>query len=528
MSKQPILENTERVSGREALQKNTAAALALAGAVRSTLGPLGLDKLLIDDEGRTLVTNDGVTVLESAKVEHPVAKMIIDASSTQDRVVRDGTTSTVLLCAEMLRNAWHLVSQGVHPSTIARGYALAQDHAVDALDDLIVEADIIKAVNTSISGKLNQGMQVHLSELALKAANVIFNDEKKADPTRIKVIQQIGGKMTDSKLISGLAIAKSCIHPQMVTNRGPGNILLIDGGIERKKPSFDAKIKISSTGMLDAFREVEVASVMKQIDSIKDLDVDLVICRDGVDDEARQALKDAGILAYRRVEKADLDLLALATGASLIYDVNRAVKADRGTFMATSEDISGGVNHWILEGEDGGATFIAKGSTPDIADEVERCFADAVGVACQLLEDSSLVPGAGATQVALARGLRRYAESIPGREQLAIEAWADALEVIPRTLAENAGMDPTDSLLELTASQSKDGINIGLDLIARKSTDVVSAGILDPVSVIRQSISGANEATISVLRIDDVLWAQQDPQVPDEVQERLDASNQFA
>lgn len=524
MSKQPILENTERVSGREALQKNTAAALALAGAVRSTLGPLGLDKLLIDDEGRTLVTNDGVTVLESAKVEHPVARMIIDASSTQDRVVRDGTTSTVLLCAEMLRNAWYLVSQGVHPSTIARGYSLAQEYSVKALDDLIVEADLINAVSTSISGKLNRDMQTHLSELALKAANMILNDEEKADPTRIKVIQQVGGKMTDSKLIAGLAIAKSCIHPQMVANRGPGNILLLDGGIERRKPSFDAKIKISSIGMLDAFREVELASVMKQIDSIKALGVDLIICRDGVDDEARQALKDAGILAYRRVEKPDLDLLALATGASLIHDVNRAVKADRGTFITTSEEITGGVNHWMLEGEDGGATFIAKGSTPDITDEVVRCFADAVGVACQLLEESSLVPGAGATQVALARGLRRYAESIPGREQLAIEAWADALEVIPRTLAENAGMDPTDSLLQLTAAQSKEGIHIGLDLIARESIDVVSAGILDPVSVIRQSIAGATEATISVLRIDDVLWAQQDPQVPEEVQERLDAA----
>jgi chaperonin GroEL (HSP60 family) len=280
--------------------------------------------------------------------------------------------------------------------------------------------------------------------------------------------------------------------------------------------------------MLDAFREVELASVMKQINSIKALDVDLIICRDGIDDEARQALKDAGILAYRRVEKPDLDLLALATGASLIHDVNRAVKADRGSFITTSEEITGGVNHWLLEGEDGGATFIAKGSTPDIANEVERCFADAVGVACQLLEESSLVPGAGATQVALARGLRRYAESIPGREQLAIEAWADALEVIPRTLAENAGMDPTDSLLQLTAAQSEEGSNVGLDLIAREPIDVVSAGILDPVSVIRQSIAGANEATISVLRIDDVLWAQQDPQVPDEVQERLDAMGGFA
>ena len=523
MAEETILESTERTSGREALRKNVQAAIALAGAIRSTLGPKGLDKLLVDDQGETLVTNDGVTVLETARVEHPVAKMIISASSTQDRVARDGTTTTVVICAEMLRNAWQLVRQGVHPAIIARGYALAENFALSALDELVINANteqIESAIETSLAGKLDKGMERHLANISLQAGETILS-EGRADPTRVKIIKQTGGNMQESTLITGLALAKSRIHPEMKERGGPGSILILDGGIERRKPQFETKLNITSAGMVDAFRNAESKSILKQVENLVEIGCDLLVCKEGVDDEARQALSKHGILTYRRVEKKDLDLLSRACGANLVPDAGRASKEDLGAFIKTREELRGGVNHWILDAEDSGATLIARGSTQSVLDEVERCFADGLGVACQLLEEPVLLPGAGATQVALGRRLRRYAETVPGREQLAIEAWADALESIPRALAANAGYDGIDSLLKLTAAHNDSGDYMGLDLNDGEAKDTISRGILEPKSITQQAISGATEAAISILRIDDVLWAQMDAQVPDEVQEQL-------
>ena len=247
----------------------------------------------------------------------------------------------------------------------------------------------------------------------------------------------------------------------------------------------------------------------------------MLVCKEGVEDEARQALSKHGILTYRRVEKRDLDLLSRVCGANLVPDASRASKDDLGAFIKTREELRGGGNYWILDAEDSGATLIARGSTQGVLDEVERCFTDGLGVACQLLEEPVLLPGAGATQVALGRRLRRFAETVPGREQLAIEAWADALESIPRDLAANAGYDGIDSLLKLTAAHSESGDYMGLDMSDGEARDTISRGILEPLSITRQAISGATEAAISILRIDDVLWAQMGAQVPDEVQERL-------
>jgi len=523
MAEETILESTDRTSGREALRKNVQAAIALAGAVRSTLGPKGLDKLLVDDEGRTLVTNDGVTVLESAKVEHPVAKMVINASSTQDRVARDGTTTTVVICAEMLRNAWELVRQGVHPATIARGFALAETYSLSALEDLTINAtheQILAAIETSLAGKIDQAMEKHLARLSMSAGEIILKDGR-ADPTRVKIIKQTGGAMTETTLITGLALAKSRIHSEMKERGGPGSILLLDGGLERRKSQLDTKVNITSTGMIEAFRKSESKGLLAQVDNLVKIGCEMLVCKEGVDEEARQALSDRGIVTYRRVEKKDLDLLSRACGANLVPDAGRASKSDLGAFINTREELSGGVNHWILDAEEGGATLIARGSTDGILDEVVRCFADGLGVACQLLENPILLPGGGATQVALGRRLRRHAESVPGREQMAIEAWADALESIPRALAANAGFDGIDSLLKLTAAQNTEGDFIGLDLTNGEPKDTVSRGILEPLKIAKQAISGATEAAISILRIDDVLWAQMDAQVPDDVQQQL-------
>lgn len=523
MSENSILEDTQRTQGHEALRKNVAAGLALAGAVRSTLGPKGLDKLLVDNQGRTMVTNDGVTVLRTAKVEHPIAKMIISASETQEKSVSDGTTSTVILCAELLRNAWYLVSQGVHPSVVSRGYSMAENHAMGELHSLKLEASSMEVVRTVLEGKLDTESRELLSKLAVEAADNIYDEvSNKSDSTRVKKLQLIGNSVSGTKLISGLMVAKTCVHPEMNANLSNGNILLIDGGIERESLTSDVKIKVESTGVLEAFRKQEISRLENIVEKIKDHGIQLVVCRDGIDDEAREYLYRNGILAYRRVEKNDLDLISQSTGASLINDVFSMRKEDIGKFTSTKQEQIGGVNYWILESQGKGSTFVATGTTDEVVAEVERCFDDAFGVACQMRTDPSVLPGAGAVYIALARSMRRFAETIPGREQLAIEAWADALEIIPRALAENAGMDPTDSILSLTSSQSKMGSTIGINHENKSFDCSVKRKVYDLFSVVSQIITGGNEAAISVLRIDDILWAQQDAEIPEDVQERLE------
>jgi len=533
MSDTSILEETDRTTGRDALRKNIQAAMALAGAVRSTLGPKGLDKLLVDDEGRSMVTNDGITVLESAKVEHPIAHMLIAASAAQDQTVRDGTTSTVLLAAEWLQNAWHLVVQGVHPATIARGYRMAEAYCKEHLPALSFEAtidDIQSATMTSLAGKLHRKMQSTISACAVEAAEVIAmesNGKVVADPTRVKVITRSGPSLEESKLITGLALPKKRAHVEMPSSLGPGSILLVDGGLELRSLTNDVQLNVTSTSVLQSFRDAEQQRLIEQVKLLIDLDVKLLACREGIDDSMHAHLSDAGIKAFRRVAKSDLELLARGCAARLVPTIHQAKQSDIGVFISSQCVRWGDVDHWILEADEGGATFVATGSTETVVGEVERCFADALGVACRLRENPQLIPGGGATYIALARRLRRYAETVPGREQLAIEAFADGLETIPRVLAENAGMDPIDTLLEIVSLQTKeDDDSIGLNVVSRQPENMRTSNIVEPSRVLEQAISGASEATIAVLRIDDVLWAKQEISVPDDVQAKLDGTAQ--
>lgn len=524
MSEVPILKETTRSTGRDALRNNITAAMALAGAVRTTLGPLGQDKLLIDDEGRTLVTNDGVTVLESAKVEHPVARMLINASTTQDRIARDGTTSAVLLSAELLQNAWELVLQGVHPSAIARGYRLAEEASRKHFETLVIDATPehqLQAASTSLSGKIHEAMQHHLATLAVQAAEAVVEQRSAgivADPTRVKILTQTGGAMTDSSLVTGLVLAKKRATDAMPKQIGSGKIALVDGGLERRELMSNVKLNVSTPGVLEQFRQQEKTLLNEQVQHLVDLGVTLFACKEGIDDDMHAVLAQAGIQAYRRVARADLDLLARGTNATLNNDVRSLTSGDLGVFINSKNERWNGVMHWIVETEEGGATFIAKGSTNETVGEVERCFADALGVACQLLEEPKLLPGGGATQVALARHLRRFAEGFPGREQLAIDAFADALEIIPRTLAQNAGLDPLDTLLQVVAAQNRAddaGHFIGVDATQKAPKNMVEQGVVEPLRITRQALAGATEAALSVLRIDDVLWAKQDPTAPE-------------
>ena len=519
MSEAPILRDTARSKGRDALQKNIQAALALAEAIRSTLGPKGLDKLLIDDDGRTLVTNDGVTVLETAKVEHPVAKMMIGASSAQDRVAKDGTTSTVILAGEMLQNAWQLILQGIHPSTIARGFRKAEQFVLKSLDEisLKVNDDMKKSVvKTSLAGKGYSSMQETIADISLRAVNMIAEgDGDIVDPTKIKLISQTGGPVEESSLIQGLMLPKKRISSEMPKDISGGKILLIDGGLELRGLKSDLKLNVTDTGVLESFRQQEQIMLKSQVDKLAGSGVNVLACKEGIDDGVRDYLVKNNIQAFRRVSRNDLNMLARACNATLVGSINSSRVEDLGEFKSSKNISLDGKDFWVVEAVGKAATIIAKGSTVDIIGEVERCFDDSLGVSVQLIEDGDVVCGGGASYVALARKLRRYAETIPGREQLAVEAYADGIEVIIRVLAENGGIDPISSLIDVVAEQTNlDSDNIGINLTTGKPDDMLKLGVLEPKGIIKQAIIGATEVSISILRIDDVLWAKQDIEAP--------------
>jgi len=523
MSEVPFLKETSRTAGRDALRKNINAAIALSSAVRSTLGPSGQDKLLLDDQGRTMVTNDGATILESARVEHPIAKMLIQTSSTQDYIARDGTTSAVLITSELLQNAWRLIEQDIHPSVVIRGYASALKHCQSELASISFPVDdelMHQATHTSLAGKTHKAVQEHIAKLAVLGSKAIQENDGnavKCDPTRVKVITQTGGKMTDSEIINGLVLAKKPLSSKLPKTLVDGKIAIIDGGIENESNGLDMKIQIESVGVLEQFRQQDLKQLHEKVDTLIALDIKAVACREGIDDSLHSRFVDAGIHAYRRVARADLDVLARATKAVLVHQVEDLTEGDLGFFTESTSVQKGGVEHWVLKTNGGAATFVARGSTDDVVAEVERCFADALGVACQLVEEPSLVAGGGATHVALARSLRRYAETIPGREQLSVNAYADALEVIPRILAENAGLDPLDILIQVVAHQTEQdkGHCFAFDMEAKALSNMVEQGIVEPLRISRQAIAGSTQAAISVLRIDDILWAKQEATIPD-------------
>jgi chaperonin GroEL (HSP60 family) len=515
------LEDTDRIQGRSALVNNVKAASSLAGAIRSTLGPKGLDKMLVEADGSAIVTNDGVTVLETAKVEHPTARLLIDASSSQDRAARDGTTTTVILVAELLQNALELVRMGVHPSVIVNGYDLAVNESIGELERVAEVADRpqkSQVVGTSLQGKGDSSLCNLLATLAMEAAEALVDQEGGDDLERLRVkrLQVRQGSSMDSSLVNGLMLLKSRVDMATPASSDGGVIAIVDGGLENKKLEINASIEVEDTGVLQGFHDRAIENLQASVGHLKSLGVDLLIARDGVSDEAIPLLSKAGIVAYRRFERKDMELLSKITGASSVRDVLSLKESDTGVFSRRSEESIGEVKHTLIEGSmGGGMTLVVRGSSPAVREESIRIFNDAIGVAFRLNRSPEILPGGGAIQAHLARFLRSYALKQSGREQLAIEAYAAAMESIPRILAENGGRDPVDVILSLAADQQEMGPWIGFNLDEGRNSDMKEAGVLEPLFVVRHALSGSTEAAISVLRIDDVLWAKTDPSTPD-------------
>ena len=532
-----LLSDTTRTTGKDAIKKNIAAAIAVSDAIRSTLGPDGLDKMLVRSSGDAFVTNEGVTVLTEANVEHPAAKMIISSALNQNNIQNDGTTTMVLLVGELLQNAWELIAKGIHPTTIIEGYKITMNQSIEHLDDISKEIksenDKISIINTALSGRGTTDVKKHISELAINNAKSVIkmsSNETIFDSTLLKIVKDKNGSAMDTWVLNGLVVAKQAVHPKMDTNVIDGKILLIDGGIEHKELAINASLKITTAGMIEEFKKQEVEKIKSEVEKISKLGINILVCKDGICDEGIRELEKSGIIAYRRVEKRDLELLAKATGATIANSTDTCSKSHIGNFKHSRQEKWGNVNQWIIEGTiEKGITLIAKGSSTQILEIIEEIFTDAIKIACNLESEGRILPGGGGSYTSCSRKLKSLNIQDIGREQLAIDAFAAALEIVPMTLAQNSGMNGLDEMLNLISSQSRlsaDDLEksnwLGLNLATRNIENTLDNGILDSSSVVIQSIKSSTETATTILRIDDVLWARQDPTVPDEIQQSLE------
>jgi thermosome len=513
---QPIIilrEGATRNRGQEAQNNNFAAARAVAAAVRSTLGPKGMDKMLIDSMGDITITNDGVTILKEMDIEHPAAKMMVEIAKTQDAEVGDGTTTAVVIAGELLKNAEGLLTQGVHPTVIAEGYRMAAAEALVMLNGFAITvkpsdtAMLKKIAETALTGKNAEVSKDRLTDILVRAITFVTDPAGKVDIAHINVEKKVGGSVDDTNLIEGMVIDKERAHPSMPKSVKNAKILLLNAALEFKKTEVNAKINISTPGQAQAFLDEEEHMVQTMVDKVVKSGATVIFCQKGIDDIAQHYLAKAGILAIRRLKKSDIENLARATGANIVISIDAITQKDLGAAGLVEErKVSGDEMIYISKCKDPKAvSIIVRGGTEHVVDELERAIHDALMVVSVVVEGKKIVAGGGAPETELSLQLRRYASQEGGRVQLAIEAFAAALEVIPRSLAENSGLDPIDMLVAIRAAHEAGKKNFGLDVFEGKPVDMLKAGVVEPLRVKTQAISSASEAAVMILRIDDII-----------------------
>ena len=515
---QPILilkEGSQRTRGRDAQSGNIAAAKAVANAVRTTLGPKGMDKMLVDTIGDVVITNDGVTILKEMDIEHPAAKMMVEIAKTQDDEVGDGTTTAVVIAGELLKRAEDLLEQDVHPTVIAQGYRQASENAREILNSIAIaikgsdSAMLRKIAETAMTGKGAESNKEKMCELVVRAVTMVADEDGTVDKDNIKVEKKVGGSIDDSEIVEGVLIDKERLHPAMPRKVKDAKILLLNAAVEFKKTEVDAEINITSPDQLQAFLDEEERMIKNIVDKIIASGANVLFCQKGIDDIAQHYLAKAGVFAVRRVKKSDMEKLARATGGSLISSID-AISGDELGWAGLVEEkkVSGEEMIFVVECKNPKAvSIIVRGGTEHVVDEIERAVDDALRVVGVVFEDKKLVAGGGSPEIELSLRLREYAASVGGRAQLAIEAFANALEIIPRTLAENAGLDPIDMLVELRAAHEKGKKTVGLNVFEGKAEDMLKSGVVEPLKVKTQAVASAAEAATMILRIDDVIAA---------------------
>ncbi len=526
MGNAPVIilrEGTKREKGKDAQFNNIAAARAISDAVRSSLGPRGMDKMLVDSMGDVVITNDGVTILKEMDVQHPAAKMLVEVAKTQDAEVGDGTTTSVILAGELLKKATDLIDANVHPTIIASGYRLANDKAQQVLNDVakkvtLDDTETLKLIaQAAMNSKQVNNAKEYFSDMVVDAVRTVVDKDKEGnnvvDLKNIQTVKKAGAKMEESYIVKGLIIDKEPVQPNMPKSVSNAKIALIDAAFEVKKTEIDAKIQITDPSQLASFIAEEEKMLKDMVMKVKNSGANVVFCQKGIDDLAQHFFAKEGIYACRRVKKSDMERLGRSTGANIVNKIAEIDQSDLG-YAETVE---------LKKVEDEEMTFITgvkdpktvsvlvRGGTNHVADEVERSLVDAWSVVKVAIEDGMMVTGGGSTAMEIAMQLRDYAASVGGREQIAIEAYASALEILPSTLAENAGLDPIDIVIEMRKQHKGGKVYAGLNPFTGKVEDMMKLNVIEPHRIGKQAINSATDAAVMILRIDDVIAARASP-----------------
>ncbi len=527
----PILilkEGTERTTKRKAQMNNIAAGKVIAEAVKSALGPRGMDKMLVDSLGDIVITNDGATILDEMDVKHPAAKMMVQVAKAQDDEVGDGTTTAVIIAGQLLKGSEELLESKIHPTTIVAGLKKAANKANEILDQMAVDIDpedveiLMKIAMTSMNSKSVAGSKELFADIAAKAIGLIKEDRDGkvvADLDHVSIVKKQGMGLTDTELIRGMVIDKEILHPAMPKRVTNARIAILDAALEIEKTEFDAEIRISDPYQVKSLMAEEDRMLKTLADRVINTGANVLLCQKGIEDDVVGFLAKAGILAVRRVKKSDMQRLARATGGRIVSNVKELSADVLGSAGVVEEATIGDDKMVYIKdcADPKAVTVVIRGGSSQVVDEAERALHDALCVVRNAVQDKKIVAGGGAPEIEVAKGLREYAGTIGGREQIAIEIFADALETIPKTLGENAGWDPITIIVELRAKHEvPEGKWFGINVFTGKPSDMMSEGVIEPLSVKKQAIKSASEAAHMILRIDDVIAskAERGPPMP--------------
>ena len=518
----PVLilkEGTQRTTGRDARRANILAAIALAESVKTSLGPRGMDKMLVDSFGDVTITGDGATILKEMEIQHPAAKMLVEVAKAQDDEVGDGTTSVVVLAGELLKNAADLLDQEIHPSIIMEGYEEAMKFCLKEIDKVAEEVkpldkDVLKKVAmTALGSKAVSEYKGLLADIAVEAALKVIEkrgDKYYIDIDNVKVEKKKGESLAETQLVHGIVIDKEVVHPAMPRRVENAKIALLNCPLEVQKPEITAKIHITSPEQMKAFLDQEIKMLKKMVDRIRGVGANVVFCQKGIDDVAQHFLAKAGILAVRRVKKSDMEKLARATGARIVTSIDDLSEKDLGYAKLVEERKVADEKMVFVEGckNPRAVTILIRGGAEHVVDEAERAVHDALCVVRNVVHEPRIVAGGGALEIELASRVRNYAMKFKGKKQLAIQKFADALEAIPTILAQTAGIEPVDALVELRQLHSEGKKWAGVDVLGGKIVeDMLKLNIIEPAIVKKQVIKSATEAALMILRIDDIIAA---------------------
>ena len=515
----PVLilrEGSGRSGGRDAQRNNIMAARTIAEAVKSSLGPKGMDKMMVDSSGDVIITSDGRTILDKMDIEHPAAKMMVEVAKTQDAEVGDGTTTSVILAGELLGKAEELIDKGVHPTVIVEGYIKAADKALETLENIAIsvkpkdKAFLKKVAATSMASKLVSANKEQLADIAVGAILRVVQkagENYLVDLDDIMVEKKPGESMSETRLIEGLVLDKEVVHSGMPKRVEKAKIALLESALEIKKTEFDAKINIELPEQMDSFLREEESMLKAMVEKIVAAGANVVICQKGIDDMVQHFLARKGVLAVQRVKESDMKKLGMATSGKPVTNLEGLSKSDLGFAELVEERKIGDDKMTFIEGckNPRSVSILIRGSDKRFLEEAERSIHDALCVVRDVVQVSKIVAGGGAPEMEVARALRDYAETLPGREQLAVRSFGEAMEIVPLALGENAGLDPVDLLLELRTRHEKGEKWAGVDVFEGKIKDMSKLEVYEPLAVKKQTIKSATEAATMILRVDDVI-----------------------